>query len=343
MTVKTLSYNEASSRIKLLHLDRNLFSSPSWVSVLQKTYNITIFVKYIERNGAVDSYILYSVVKNFLEWKICVLSYCDYCDCPVKSKEDWKLFFADLRREYPMSRIAVRNLRDETALACGCFQVLSRERFHLLDVREPVEAVWKKTHESFRSAVKQSQKAGAVVRRCDKAGLKKFFDLHLSLRKNKYRLFPQPYRFFDNIWQEYMEKDRGVLLGAFDSRGNFIGGNVYLICGDTLYYKFNTSSVTSLKLRPNNRLFWEGIKFAKERDLGYIDLGSSGIEQHGLIAFKNHTGAAMMDITHLGYAPPGYKFSQKRILRVMTSFFTQDWVPPGMVRFGSNIIYPYLA
>lgn len=343
MKVKTLSYNDALHKLKLPRQDENLFSSPAWISVLQKTYNITIFVKYIERNGVIDSYILYSVVKNFLEWKICVLSYCDYCDCPVKNKEDWKLFFEDLRREYPMSRIAVRNLRDETVRECGCFQVLSQERFHFLDVREPVETVWKKTHESFRSAVKQSQKAGVTVKRCDKSGLKNFFDLHLSLRKNKYRLFPQPYRFFDNIWQEYVEKDKGVLLGAFDARGNFIGGNVYLICGNTLYYKFNTSNLTSLKLRPNNQLFWEGIKFAKERDLGYIDLGSSGIEQHGLIAFKNHTGATMMNITHVGYAPPGYKFSKKCILRWMTGFFTQDWVPSGMVQFGSNIIYPYLA
>ena len=98
MRVETLSYNDASSKFTLPQLDRNLFSSPAWISVLQKTYNITLFVKYIERNGAVDSHIIYSVVKNFLEWKICILSYCDYCDCPVKNKEDWKLFFEDLRR-----------------------------------------------------------------------------------------------------------------------------------------------------------------------------------------------------------------------------------------------------
>jgi len=140
-----------------------------------------------------------------------------------------------------------------------------------------------------------------------------------------------------------MDKGRGVLLGAYDKEGRFIGGNVYLICGDTLYYKFNTSSVEGLKLRPNNVLFWEGIKFGKKRNLKYIDLGSSGCEQHGLILFKNHTGAKMQDIIHLGYAPPNYKFSQKKILKLMTRLFTLPWMPEFMVKWGSNIIYHYLA
>ena len=133
------------------------------------------------------------------------------------------------------------------------------------------------------------------------------------------------------------------MLFRSDVKGNFIGANVYLICNDTLYYKFNTSALEAVKLRPNNLLFWEGIKFAKDRGLKFIDLGSSGFEQSGLILFKNHTGATMSDITHLGYAPTNYKFSQKRILKFMTKFFTSPRMPDVLVKLGSNIIYPYLA
>ena len=343
MTVKTLSLQDAVRTLKLPGLERNLFSSLEWIAVIDKTYRSAIFIKYIEREGKIESYILYSVVKNFLEWKICMLSYCDYCDGYVQSPAQWQVFFDDLRREYPRYRIAVRNLRDASAQQCPFFKVLSKERFHYLDVRDPIEVLWKRTHDSFRAAVKQSQKAGVKIERCGKDDLKKFYHLHLSLRKNKYRLFPQPYRFFENIWQQYMGAGQGILLGAFDAQGNFIGANIYLICGNTLYYKFNTSSLGSLKLRPNNQLFWEGIKFAKERGLDVIDLGSSGLEQSGLILFKNHTGAKMMDITHLGYAPPDYKFSKKRILSVMTRVFTHPWMPDFMTEWGSSIIYPYLA
>ena len=91
---------------------------------------------------------------------------------------------------------------------------------------------------------------GITVKRCSHEELKTFFKLHLDLRKNKYRIFPQPYRFFENIWQQYMEKGQGILLGAFDAGGKMIAANIYLVCGNTLYYKFNTSSLQTLTATP---------------------------------------------------------------------------------------------
>ena len=226
MTVKTLPLTEAVHTLSLPGLRRNLFSSPEWLLAIHKTYNLRLFVKYIERHAKIASYIVYSAVHNFLEEKICICSYCDYFDCYVETAEDWQIFFDSLRKEYPRYRIAIRNLRDDTVKRTPNFQVLSKERFHLLDIRPDLEILWKKTHESFRSPVKQAQKSGVVVRPCDKKGLAKFYELHLRLRKNKYRLFPQPYRFFDNIWQAYMEKSQGVLLGAYDKDSGFIGGTI---------------------------------------------------------------------------------------------------------------------
>jgi CelD/BcsL family acetyltransferase involved in cellulose biosynthesis len=341
--IKTVPFKEAVHSLSLPGFNKNLFASMDWLSVLDQTYKIKIFVKYIEREGKIGSYIIYSEVKNFLEWKICVCSYCDYFDCHVETVADWRALFESIRAEYPQHRIAVRNLRDEIARQSPDFQVLSKERYHFLDLQGTVDECWKRTHDSFKSAVKQAQKAGAVVKPCTKADLPKFFHMHLRLRKDKYRLFPQPYRFFENIWDQYVARDKGVMLGAFDPQGNLIAANIYLICDDTLYYKFNTSSLTTLSFRPNNLLFWEGIRFAKERNLKYLDLGSSGCEQEGLILFKNHTGAVMQDITHLGYAPPDYKFSSKRILKIMTRFFTSRWMPDAGIKIGSHLIYPYLA
>jgi len=343
MAVKTLAWEQALARLTLPGLERNLFSSPDWIAVLRKTYGLQIFVKYIESGGQVESYIVYSVVTNFLEWKICFLSYCDYCDGHVEKVSHWQEFLESLRQDYPRYRIALRTLRDEAARQVPEFKELSRERFHILDLRPDLNELWRNTHDSFKSAVKQGEKLGVVIRPGAKRELPKFYDLHLKVRKNKYKVFPQPYRFFNIIWEQYMPQDKGVLLGAYDPSGNFIAGNVYLICGDTMYYKFNTSSLAALNFRPNNFLFWEGIKLAKARGLKFLDLGSSGLKQEGLIRFKDHTGARMMDIVHIGYEPNGYKFSQKRILKVMTKTFTHSWMPDGLVKVGSHIIYPFLA
>ncbi|MCK5580632.1 MAG: GNAT family N-acetyltransferase [Candidatus Omnitrophica bacterium] len=343
LKVKTLPLHRALKELDLPALNRNLFSSPDWMSVIYKTYRTRLFIKYIEREGKVASYILYAAVKNFLEWKICIASYCDYCDGYVQKVEDWQAFFDSLKEEYPQYRIAIRSLRDEIVRQVPGINELSRERFHVLDVRDDTEKVWRRTTDSFRAAVRQSERQGVVVKRCEKSELKKFYDLHLQVRKYKHHVFPQPYRFFDIIWQEYMDQGKGALLGAYDKDGVFIGGNIFLECGNTLYYKFNTSLHTALKLRPNNRLFWEGMKYAKEKNLGYIDLGSSGYDQKGLILFKNQTGAKMMDIVHLGYHPDGYKFSEKRILRFVTKICTLPWMPDSVLRVGSHLMYPFLA
>ncbi len=342
MTVKTLPLKDALAKLALPATDRNLFSSPEWMKVIVCTYGTRIFVKYIERDAKVSSYVFYTVVKNFLEWKICLCSYCDYCDGYVNCAQDWEDFFQDFRREYPSYRIAVRNLRDDLVRANPHFQLLSQEWFHLLNLQDSLEAIWNRTHESFRSAVKQGKKKEISVRVCEKKYLADFYRLHLRLRKNKYRVFPQPLAFFENIWNEYMERKKGFMLGAF-FREQLVAANIYLECGNTLYYKFNTSDLSATHLRPNNVLFWEGIELAKKRGLEYLDLGSSGLEQKGLILFKEHAGVKGQYIFHLGFAPPGFKFSKKRILKAFTTICTRPWMPEAAVRWGSQIIYPYLA
>ena len=154
--VKTLPFFEALKQLSLPDLHRNLFSSPEWMSVLYKTYGVRLFVKYIEEEGRVRSYVIYSLVRNFLEEKICVCPYCDYCDCPVASVEDWHLFFESWRQEYPLYRIAVRNLRDPFARQCKDFKFLYYEMYHELDVRDDISLIWKRTHDSFKAAVNQA-------------------------------------------------------------------------------------------------------------------------------------------------------------------------------------------
>jgi hypothetical protein len=343
MTVQTLPIDEALKRGILPGLGRNLFSSPEWFNVILKTYHPKMFVKFLEESGKVRSYVIYTVVKNFLEWKICVLSYCDYCDAYVVSIDDWRVFFEALCQEFPRYRIAIRSLRDDKVRDCGCFHELSRERFHLLDIHADTDTLWKKLDGSFRNQVRQGERRGLVCREGTLDDLDKFYLLHVGLRRNKYRIFAQPYRFFRTIWEEFIAKGNGFLLCGFSPDGQMIGGTIFLICGNTLYYKINTSARDTLEFRSNNVLIWEGIKRAKARGLEFVDLGSSGLEQHGLVHFKDSTGAKRFDIIHLGYHPDGYVFSQKRILKAYTRLMTMPWVPMIVTRMGSHLIYRYLA
>ncbi|MBF0122287.1 MAG: GNAT family N-acetyltransferase [Candidatus Omnitrophica bacterium] len=344
MTIlRTILAKDAFDKLVLPDPERNLFSSPSWVRVIMRAYGVKVFVKYIERNGKIDAYVFYTVVKNFLEWKVCVLSYCDYCDAHISSVEDWQAIFNELRREYPKFRIVVRSLRDEGVRQSGCFQELSREYYHCLDIALDVDTLWKNLKGVFRNQVRQAVRKGLTVRPLFRHELYAFFMMHVRLRKRKYGIFAQPYRFFEVVWDEFVSRDKGFILGAFAPDGRLIGGTMYLVCGETLYYKINTSTLGTLEYRSNNLLLWEGIRMACERGLKFVDLGSSGLHQDGLVAFKDSTGAGRMEIVHVGHHPQGYVFSQKRILKVYTRLFNAPSVPDRVTCWGSSLIYHFLA
>ena len=341
--VKTLPLQQALSVLRLPGLADNLFSSSAWLKAIDRAYHPNIFVKYIERDGREDAYVVYSVVKNFLEWKVCMLSYCDYYDAHIVSADDWRDFFEDIKREYPGFRIVVRSLRDDTVRSCGLFQELSREYFHILDICPDINTLWMGLKDKFRNQVRQGEKRGLVVRQCSRRELWDFFCIHVKLRKHKYGIFSQPWKFFEVLWDDFIAKGDGFLLGAFAPDGKMVGGTIFLVCGNTLYYKINTSSQKALEYRSNNCLLWEGIRLAKERGLRFVDLGSSGLTQDGLVAFKDATGAQRKEIVHIGYHPKGYVFSQKRILKAYTKFFAAPWMPDWITNLGSALIYKFLA
>lgn len=341
--VKTLPLFEALKTLQIPGLQENLFSSPQWFNVIRTAYHPCLFFKYIETDGVIRSHIVYTVVRNFLEWKICVLSYSDYCDAFVLTAQDWKLLFDSLRRDYPEYRIALRTFRDIAARASGLFQELNREYVHVLDLSSDIDTLWKGLEGGFRNQVRQGERRGLVCREGTRADLWSFYLLHVSLRKRKYHIFAQPFSFFQALWEEFIDSGNGFLLCSFDPAGRMVGGNIFLVHNKTLYYKVNTSSAPALELRSNNVLMWEGIKRAKQRGLTALDLGSSGREQDGLVHFKDGTGAVRSEIIHLGYHPPGYVFSRKRILKAYTRLMTQSWVPDAVTRAGSHLIYPFLA
>src|SRR5690606_30698311 len=108
--------------------------------------------------------------------------------------------------------------------------------------------------------------------------LRAFFEMHLRVRKHKYGLLAQPYRFFRSIWDNFLVPGRGrLLLARVD--GRVVGGVLYLDWGDTVYYKFNASDPGDLGVRPNDLLVWEGLRRAHESGMRWFDFGVSDWDQ----------------------------------------------------------------
>src|SRR5204862_531939 len=108
----------------------------------------------------------------------------------------------------------------------------------------------------------------------------------------------QPYRFFEAIWQAFVEAERGALLLA-EHDDQPIGGILLLEWKSTLYYKFNASAHANLTHRPNDLLMWQAIQHGKARGLTRMDFGLSDWDQEGLIRYKRKFASEEKSISFL--------------------------------------------
>ena len=70
-------------------------------------------------------------------------------------------------------------------------------------------------------------------------------------------------------------------------------------------YKYGGSIASLNKLGGMALLFWKTIQEAKGDALEELDLGRSGSDNLGLIAFKEHWGATGTPLSYWRYPPPG--------------------------------------
>jgi CelD/BcsL family acetyltransferase involved in cellulose biosynthesis len=307
-----------------------VFHSPDWLQVLTDTYGWEFHAYMIlDVRGEPCAGLPFCRIADMLGERIVALPFSDYCDPLVNNADGWRMLIDQLLPEH--LPITVRCLHNNLPLADERFSVFKEARWHGLDLRPDLDAIWKGMHESTHRAIRKSQREGLVVRPAQSEDeLRVFFDMHLKIRKYKYGLLAQPYSFFQNIWRRFVEAQQGFILLAL-SEDKIVAADFFLICKDTLYYKFNASLPGDLSHRPNDLLIWEGIQCGKNLGLKLLDFGLSDIDQEGLVRYKRKFGTEEKTISFLRHEPNGGPTSAEKEMRALlgklTNRFTDQLVP----------------
>jgi CelD/BcsL family acetyltransferase involved in cellulose biosynthesis len=272
------------------------------------------------------------------------LPFSDYCDPLVDEAAQWNALVEELTQ--CGSPHAIRCLHNAIPLEDARFRQSNRAKWHGLDLRPDVDALWNQLDSSARRAVRKAQQEGVVVRQAEsKQELREFFAMHLGIRKQKYQMLAQPYRFFENIWEQFVEQGRGALMMAHWG-GELIAGTFYLQWRDGLYYKFNASLPEHLQLRANDLLAWSGIQYAKQQGLAHLDFGLSDWDQEGLLRYKRKYASAEKTISFLRSDRADREISEaeqhlRRLMPQLTRLFTDPAVPNGVTEQAGNALYRY--
>ena len=324
----------------------SVFHSPAWIRVLVDTYGFKVqAVVLLDEADQPKAGLVFCRVADMLGDRIVSLPFSDYCDPLVGEYHDWKYLFKKLAAE--RCPILVRLLHNHLPLQDPDLVVIKRAKWHGLDVRPDLDILWRRLHPSRRRGINRAQRDGAVVRRAEtQQDLRAFFDMHLMLRKNKYRLLAQPLHFFEQVWRHFIDQQRGILL-LVDCQGRTIASMILLEWKNTLYCKFSASLADGLMHRPMDLLFWEAVQFAKARGLCSLDFGLSDLNQAGLISFKRDFGPEEKSISFVCYSrnqdPTPPQHQSRELLGRLTALFTDPSVPDAITKLAGDNLYRFFA
>ena len=101
---------------------------------------------------------------------------------------------------------------------------------------------------------------------------------------------PQPFRFFQNIYEEIISRGDGfVVLAKLASRS--IAAAVFFEFNGNAVYKFGASDESQQYRRANNLVMWEAIKRLAQRGCRTLHFGRTELGNEGLRRFKRGWGA----------------------------------------------------
>ena len=328
------------------HHPSDAFHTPEWMRVLADTYDFEVRAYIgLDDAGEPAAGIPFCLIEDMKGKRLRTLPFSDYCDPLVGSPEAWHCLVDRLLAE--QLPYTIRCLHNEIPLADERFSCANKAKWHGLDLQPDIDLLWRSLHNSARRAIKKAQRGGVEIRVADSIEqMRAFFEMHLGVRKHKYRMVAQPYRFFEKIWHHFVEQDSGLLLTAV-YQGKTIGAVLFLEWKNKLYYKFNASDPAHLAQRPNDLLIWEGIKYAKSKGYTYLDFGLSDWDQDGLIRYKQKFATDEKTISYLHYAPDAERTAAEKQLQTLlpqlTGLFTDESVPDHITEKAGDLLYRFFS
>ena len=325
----------------------DVFHSPEWMRALRVTYGFEIrALLAIDDAGQPLAGVPIARICDGRGERLISLPFSDFCDPLLDSQQAWTRL-ADELLDLGLP-IRFRLLHNPLPLSDTRFDAYGEARWHglALDQEGGQEAIFERFDKDARTGIRRAESSGVRIETVtDTDGLRAFHNLHVGVRKRKYRLLAQPYSFFEALWDEFLAKDQGVLLLAY-REDELLAGTLYLTWRDTLYYKFNASAGVVPNYRPNELLMWHGIQYGIERGLRCLDFGLSDADQEGLLRYKRKYSPREETIKFLRSRAPAQQPKADAIsstLGRLTELFTEPGVPDSVSADAGALLYRFFV
>ena len=188
---------------------------------------------------------------------------------------------------------------------------------------------------SSKNMVRRAERSGVqIVEAVNKADLKAFYLLYRETMK-KLGSPPQPYKFFERIWDFFYPQN--LLMPLVSYEGRYIAGGLFFLHNHIIHHAYGCSLKEYLRLAPNDLIQWYIINWGNEHGFSCLDFGRTR-ENEGTILFKKRWGSEPVKMPYF------YKFYKKRLNQrqeIQYKWLSRLW-SKYMPEFVANSIGPWI-
>jgi CelD/BcsL family acetyltransferase involved in cellulose biosynthesis len=288
------------------HPRASVFHSRGWLEALRRTYGYEPIVLTTTGEGPLDNGLALCRISTWMSRRLVSLPFSDHCDPLVDAPDDLSAMLEFLRGEVEKGHCRSFELRPRrVSLAeaprakAGSLGEGGRYCLHTLDLSRPAERIFAGFHHSStQRAIRRAEREGLGYEAGRSEPLLASFYRLLRLTRRRHGLPPQPIAWFRNLVACLGD---GVTIHVASKDGRPIASILTLSFKKTIVYKYGGSDAGEHRLGAMPFLFWRAIEQAKSQGIEELDLGRSDLDQPGLVAFKDHLGAARTTLTYYRY------------------------------------------
>ena len=213
---------------------------------------------------------------------------------------------------------------------------------HTLGLNSRAETVFDQFDDSVQRALRKAERNGVSVEfGTDLNSVSAYYRLHCRTR-TRLGAPPQPFRFFQSLWENVLNKGHGFVALA-RHEGRPIAGAVFFRFARQAIYKFSASDERFQDLRGPNLVVWHSIRRLIDAGVMELDFGKTSCSNEGLRRFKRQWGAQERPIRYFRYS-----FSQKSFVKIddlaagaQARLFAL--MPVVLSRWVGRAVYPHLT
>lgn len=326
----------------LSNQDYSFFHSSNWAKVLHESYGYNPFYFTVVEGARLTVLIPLMEVSSSVTGKRGVsLPFSDYCTLLAEKGCDIQGIFesvVDVGKKLGWRTV---EFRDSTCMSAG-WQCSSYYIRHLLDLSPGEEEVLGRLRKSTRRNIRKAIKEGVEIEvATSPEAVDEFYRLNCMTRR-RHGLPPQPHAFFRQIYKHVISENAGIVVLASHG-GKSIAGAMYFHMGEKAYFKYGASVVEYQRLRPNNLVMWEAIKWYARQGYKNLCLGRTEPENEGLRQFKTGWGVEERIMKYYKFDIAKTAFVDERLSPYSWQAYVFRKLPIGVSMAISSLLYKHLG